>query len=556
MFQVLRHLLIGLFAATATLAAQVGQAPTPAASPGTAVLRGHVFAGDTGQPLRKAQVRIFAPEIRENRMTTTDEHGAYEFKEVRPGRYTISASKGSYVGISYGQQRPADAPKPIEILDRQTVERVDLALPRGAIITGRIVDEFGEPAPEIQIMMQRYQFMQGQRRLVPVGRTASTNDIGEFRLFAIPPGQYYLSATWRNPNPNSSASSNRTAYAPLYFPGTVAVNEARRISVGAGQQIDDLVMVLKPVKASRITGTVTGTDGKPLTPAMLMVTQSNTGFGFAMAGSAQVTPDGSFTVNGLAPGTYNLRAQRMGGPGEGPEIAMADVTVNGDDVSDVRLVAAKPSRLTGRILVDPSAAASLPETLTIGVAPVTMIGIPAPPPPPARVAEDMTFELRPTPGAFRLILGGGFAGAPSGWAVRSVRVNGVDVTDSGIVVKPDEDIAGVELELTNQLTTITGGVTNSRGEASKDYIAIVFAQDKEKWIGSPRYQSTGRPDQDGRFKITGLPAGDYYIVAVDSIEPGQSADPDFLESMRSAATPLSLREGEAKALDLKIHTAM
>ena len=69
---------------------------------------------------------------------------------------------------------------------------------------------------------------------------------------------------------------------------------------------------------------------------MLMVMQSNTGFGFAMAGSAQVTPDGSFTVNGLAPGTYNLRAQRMGGPGEGPEIAMADVTVTGDDVSDVQ----------------------------------------------------------------------------------------------------------------------------------------------------------------------------------------------------------------------------
>ena len=65
-------------------------------------------------------------------------------------------------------------------------------------------------------------------------------------------------------------------------------------------------------------------------------------------------------------------------------------------------------------------------------------------------------------------------------------------------------------------------------------------------------QSTGRPDQDGRFKITGLPAGDYYIVAVDGIEPGQSADPDFLESMRSAATPFSLREGETRTVDLPL----
>ena len=154
-----------------------GQPGQPANSseqppPGTATLRGHVFAADSGQPLRKAQVRIFAGEIRENRMATTDANGSYEFTEVRAGRYTISASKGSYVNVSYGQQRPTDAPKPLEILDNQTVERVDLTLPRGSVVTGRIVDEYGEPAPEIQVAAQRYQFINGQRRLVPAGRMA------------------------------------------------------------------------------------------------------------------------------------------------------------------------------------------------------------------------------------------------------------------------------------------------------------------------------------------------------------------------------------------------
>jgi 5-hydroxyisourate hydrolase-like protein (transthyretin family) len=219
MLHIFNQLIVTGFIAAAQIAPPPTQAPQ-AATPGTAILRGHVFAADSGQPLRKVQVRIFANEIREQRMTTTDANGAYEFKELRAGRYTITASKGSYVGISYGQQRPSDAPKPIEILDRQIVERVDLALPRGAIVTGRVVDEFGEPASEIQIAMQRYQFMQGQRRLMPVGRTATTNDIGEFRLFGIPPGQYYLSATWRNQGfaaapPGAAAASERTAYAPL-----------------------------------------------------------------------------------------------------------------------------------------------------------------------------------------------------------------------------------------------------------------------------------------------------------------------------------------------------
>src|SRR5215467_11542224 len=96
-----------------------GQQQAAAPTPGTATIRGHVFAADSGQPLRKAQVRIVANEIRENRMTTTDVNGGYEFTEVRAGRYTVTASKGSFVQMSYGQQRPTDVGRPIEVLDRQ-----------------------------------------------------------------------------------------------------------------------------------------------------------------------------------------------------------------------------------------------------------------------------------------------------------------------------------------------------------------------------------------------------------------------------------------------------
>src|SRR3954466_2675704 len=260
MKQTLAAIVVSLqFAAAAT--AQVGSVPDPRATatapPGTSTLRGQVVAADTGLPLRKAQVRIFAAEIRENRMATTDGDGRYEFKEVRAGRYTISANKGSYVGLSYGQQRPLDAPKPLQVLDNQTVERVDLSLPRGTVITGRIVDEFGEPMSDVQISPQRYEFVRGQRRMTPAGRQATTDDMGEFRLFGVPPGQYYLSATWRSNN-NPMNAEDRTAYAPIYFPGTDNVAQAQRLTLTAGQQISDVVMALKPMKATRITGTAIG----------------------------------------------------------------------------------------------------------------------------------------------------------------------------------------------------------------------------------------------------------------------------------------------------------
>src|SRR5438093_8164247 len=162
---------------------------------GTARIRGRVVAADTGLPLRKAQVRVFSPELRENRMASTDAEGKYELKDLPAGRYQVSVTKGSYVSLSYGQSRPFEAGKPLEVPDAQIIEKVDFALPRGGIIAGKVVDEFGEPIADVRVMPMRYQYVQGRRRLNSAGRMATTNDIGEYRIFGLAPGQYFLSAT-------------------------------------------------------------------------------------------------------------------------------------------------------------------------------------------------------------------------------------------------------------------------------------------------------------------------------------------------------------------------
>jgi hypothetical protein len=526
---------------------QPGQPPNPNAppAPGTSTVRGHVFAADSGQPLRKAQVRMTSGELRENRLATTDVDGRYEFKEVRAGRYTISANKGSYVGLSYGQQRPNDAPKPIAILDNQLVERMDFTLPRGGVITGRILDEFGEPMADVQVAAQQYQTVQGQRRLVPTGRQGSTNDIGEFRLFGISPGQYYLMATWRSTNPMNN--QEKIAYAPMYYPGTDNAAQAQRVTLAAGQELSDIVMSLRPMRATRVSGTVVSSDGRPM-PGYIMV-MSTGGFGFSTSSGGPIRPDGTFTVNGLASGEYQLRAQSNGMPSDDSEVGIAKIVATGDDITDIRIVASKASTLSGRIVTDPAIAAALPATLQLMLTPMEPGTMPMGFTPP-RMAGDGTFELKSGPGKMRINVFG-----TAGWSIRSVRLNGTDITDAGIEFKAGEDIAGLEVEMTNKVTAISGLVTNARGEPVKEYSAIAFAQDREKWKMSGRYQGTGRPDQDGRFKINALPPGDYYIVALDKIDPGQISDPDFLEAIRTKATAFTIREGETRTMDLRINTA-
>jgi hypothetical protein len=529
---------------------QVGQLAQPQISnnapsaPGTATIRGHVLAADTGLPLRKAQVRIFAPEIRENRMATTDTEGRYEFKEVRAGRYTINANKGSYVGVSYGQARPTDPSRPLQILDNQTVEKLDFALPRGGVITGRIVDEFGEPMSDVQIAPQQFQTAQGQRRLVPSGRQTTTDDVGEFRLFGIPPGQYYLTATWRSTNP---MSDDKTAYAPMYFPGTDNPAQAQRITLAVGQQVSDIVMALKPMRATRVSGTATTSDGRPMAGSIMVM--STGGFGFNMSGSGPIRPDGTFSINGIAPGEYTLRAQSFGPGGMADsETALVKITATGEDIIDLQIVGAKPSAASGRIVVDAAAGAALPQGLMIMPAPLEPGAVQIGGVGPARMADDGSFVLRSAPGRMRINVMGG----TGVWMVRAVRLNGTDITDAGVEFKLNENISGLEVELTNKLTTISGLVTNARGEPVKEYAAIAFAQDKEKWKIFGRYQGIGRPDQDGRFKISGLPPSDYFVIALDKVDPGQLTDPELLDAIRIRAIAVTIREGETRTVDLKI----
>ena len=193
------------------IAGQPSPRDNTASKPGTAVIRGRVFAADTGQPLRKVFVRAGSPDLREGRVASTDVDGRYELKELPAGRYTLNASKGSFVSLSYGQLRPFEQGKPLEIGDGQILEKVDFSLPRGGVITGRVVDEFGEPVADAQVSPMRYVNQGGRRRLQPSGRMSMTNDIGEYRIFGMPPGAYYISATMRGHWRSTSHSCARSS---------------------------------------------------------------------------------------------------------------------------------------------------------------------------------------------------------------------------------------------------------------------------------------------------------------------------------------------------------
>jgi hypothetical protein len=513
---------------------------------GTSQLRGRVVAADTGQPLRKAIVRITAPELRESRSTATTADGLYEFKDLPAGRYMVNAGKGSYVTLSYGQTRAFEPGRPIELSENQSLDRVDLRLPRGGIITGRVLDEFGEPAADAVVMPMRQQFVQGRRRLMPVGRSSMTNDIGEFRLFGLAPGQYYLSATLRGAPALFEVSDDRSGYAPTYYPGSSDVASAQRVSVATGQSVADLTISLVPARTARLSGTVLDAEGRRVVTGA--VTALPRGSLMPMVPSVgQVRPDGTFSIAGVPPGDYVLRSMGPGAPGMW---FTATVTVAGQDVTGIELVPERPVTASGRLIVDAGSGgqAPVPATLQLRFEPLQMEDMMAMASIlPAAVKDDLSFEVKALSG--RMVLR--VTTPDQAWGLKSVRHRGADVTD-GIDISQGDDLSGLEVEITNQRPDVSGLVTTAKGERAGNYTVVIFPQDRERWANAMRYIAVGRPDQEGRFRIRTLPPGDYQAVALEYVEPGQWMDPEFLDGVRHLARGFSLGEGETKTLDLRL----
>src|SRR5258708_18176400 len=102
--------------------------------------------------------------------------------------------------MQYGQNRPFEPGRPLDLADAQKMDKVDVSLPRGGVLAGRVVDELGEAVADADVTAMRMQFANGKRRLVPSRRNSTTNDLGQFRVYGLPPGEHHVSATLRNPS--------------------------------------------------------------------------------------------------------------------------------------------------------------------------------------------------------------------------------------------------------------------------------------------------------------------------------------------------------------------
>lgn len=528
--------------------------PTQGANVG-GVIRGRITSLDTGKPLRRAEVRLTSETnyLADARTEHTSSDGRYEFRDVAAGRYTVRVARSGYLTLTYGQRRPGEQGRPLEIAENETAGKVDFALPRMSVISGRLLDDLGEPIARVTVWALQTRYGQGQRQLVATRSNATTDLTGRYRLLSLPPGDYYVMGTTRRSWPLDTDPKQVFGYAATFFPGTATAAQARRVKLGVAHEASGIDFSLLAGRASSVRGTATSASGVPLggeTVTMMRELGGPTMFMGSTVdmGSTKVAGDGRWTLSDIPPGEYRLSIRAAARGNESAQEGQITITVAGVDVDDVSLIAGAGGIVRGEVVTDDGA--PLPPGfdrmhVRPPFSPNARMMISVLHPDNGRVQSDGSFEVRGILSDTVLSIGT----LTAEWTLKAIEVEGRDVGDLPLPIEHGKTLSGVRVVLTRRPTIIRGALRDEKQNPAEGTV-IVFADDSAKWREGSRTVRATRLDQRGVFTFKGLPAGDYFLVALDSVQEGQWFDPEFLEALKGRARRVAIADAETTNVNL------
>ncbi len=221
--------------------------------PETCRIEGQVVNAATGESVKKAEVVLISAGGGQNQRYTaiTTAGGRFAIEDIESGRYRLMAIRSGYARLEYGARATARPGVTLSLDPGQDVSGILFRIAPQAVIAGRALDEDGDPLPNIQVQALYYRVVRGRRQIQP-GRSASTNDLGEYRIFGLAPGRYYLGAT--SYEQVNFRNGGRQSYAPTYYPGTSNPASATAIDLRAGTVLRGIDITLLKTRLARVRG--------------------------------------------------------------------------------------------------------------------------------------------------------------------------------------------------------------------------------------------------------------------------------------------------------------
>jgi hypothetical protein len=614
--------------------ARIGPEPS-----GTALVTGVVVSDENpDRPISRAIVTLSGSGLILGRTAITGSDGRFSFGNLPEGDFTVRATKGGYIPAPYGARRPGRPGTPLTVSAGQTSD-IRIRMPRGAVIAGTVRTATGAPAPGLGVEIVPVPRVATNLRVNVVSQSVVTDDRGAYRVYGLLPGDYLVAAIPSRPGSFASASlpgmemrsmgsNNLTTrssaeidaifrdlqtgsagqrgpivttpggparltesppaqatygFAPVYYPGTVIVGQASKVTVRQAEEREGIDIAVDLVRTTTVQGVVTNPHGAVPGIGLSIQPADPRPNGAPIAApvlSKSPGPDGLFEYTGLTPGRYVIWARSREAVPTGPSMAggrggasapgaggsaaqlwaMAEITASGEPISGVTLVLQPTLAIAGQVRFE---ASSLERPENLANVRVSLVSETAPfggmsnltnfggiPIPAAQVQTDGTFQLTGiVPGTYRL--SATLPGAP-GWWLRSALLGDRDLLDFPLEVGAAADTRTVVVTFSDRPGEIAGSLRAPEGTPAPDYFVLVFPADPALWRPGSRRVHTTRPATNGQFSIRGLPRGDYLLGALTDMDPADVHDPAFLEQVAASAIKLSLKDGEQKRQDIQI----
>jgi uncharacterized protein (DUF2141 family) len=495
------------------------------------------------------------------------------------------------VATAFGAKRAGHAGIPIALSAGQPSPPIRIKMPRGAVITGMVRDKDGAPLSGLTVVAVPPS-AEGSAR-VPSLATAVSDDQGAYRLFGLVPGDYFVAAYFdvtgigdtsvsipstedidarfaemsrppraglraapspvRTPEPTYSPS-------PTFYPGTPMAENAERISLASGEErTADFAVSL--VRTGAVEGQVRMSDGSPLSAVRAGLDRLGPSVPDAPGSNwftvTLATGNPRFRFTGVTPGRYILSARgqsRSGGP---LQWASTEVTTTGDDLAGLALDLRPAMHISGKAVFegsvppDPRQLSAIRLAATPTRAAFSSAAYPSnlrqSASPPAAIAANGAFDIADLiPGTYSLE-----ARATGTWRLRSAVVGGRDVLDTMVEISAG-DVRDVVLTFTERMSELDGVLTTPANAPATDYSILVFTTDQSLWRAGSRRVRSSRPAQTGRFLVSDLPGGEYFVAALTDLDPADLGDPAFLGSLVPGAVRVTLADGVRLTQSLKI----
>jgi Carboxypeptidase regulatory-like domain len=532
--------------------------------------------------------------------------------------YAINASKPGYVDSFYGKRRPAGGLVYFDLAEGERRNDAKILMWKYATISGTVLDENGEPVVGVTVRALNRSSTNGGARTVGVpagsGMPGTTDDRGVYRISTLVPGDYVVvvpstQATFpasalasvfngsgrQSPllNEMSAASLeltplgmarnqqigdvvlmtlNRTAIPPaptgsgsvsvyqtMFHPSALAASEASTIALAAGEDRTGVDFQLRPVRAVRVSGNLTGPNGPVgstavrLVPASVVDFTSESGFE-TVTGLADAA--GVFTLLGVPPGQYVLRVNKRPTPtgsdmlpsGVDPSVVWASeaVTVGDTDVRDLAVTVRSLLPVSGRFQFEGSQPA--PAMKELGG---LIVRLPA-----AGSGAVSTSTQIDANGSWAIGVPGGRYSLrlqpPAGWYVKSVVLGGRDISDEPLDIRA-ADMPTMVITCTDVAAQLSGVTRTAQGAPDPTATVVVFPIDRGLWsgLGPLMRLRAARATRTGAYTLTDLPPGEYYVAAMDDARAENWQDPKSLDALSRGAARVMIGVGEKQTLDVR-----